>query len=53
MMPTACSGPITATSAAGQAKFMSPRRCLLDMTRYAPPYAFRSTTAIFGTVASL
>src|ERR1043166_2131260 len=26
--------------------------CLLDMTQYAPPYAFRVMTVTFGTVAS-
>ena len=31
------SGPITAISADGQARFTSPRRCLEDITSYAPP----------------
>ncbi len=37
MMLTAPSAPMTAISAVGQAKFMSPRMCLLLMTSYAPP----------------
>ena len=51
-MFTAPSGPITAISALGHAKFTSVRMCLLDMTQYAPPYAFRVITVSFGTVAS-
>jgi hypothetical protein len=49
MMLTAPSAPMTAISAVGQAKFMSPRMCLLLMTSYAPPYALRVMTVSFGT----
>ena len=52
MMLTAPSAPITAISAVGHAKFMSPRTCLELMTSYAPPYALRVMTETFGTVAS-
>ena len=51
-MFTAPSGPITAISAVGHARFRSPRMCLLFITQYAPPYALRVMTVIFGTVAS-
>ena len=51
-MFTAPSAPMTAISAPGQAMLTSPRTCLEDMTSYAPPYAFRVITVIFGTVAS-
>src|SRR5258708_23774191 len=51
-MSTAPSGPMTAISAVGQAKLASVRMCLLAMTQYAPPYALRVMTVIFGTVAS-
>ena len=51
-MLTAPSEPITAISAVGHAKFASVRMCLLAMTQYAPPYAFRVITVTFGTVAS-
>ena len=36
-MLTAPSGPITATSAVGQATLKSARMCFEDMTSYAPP----------------
>jgi hypothetical protein len=52
MMLTAPSAPITAISAVGHARLMSPRMCLLLMTSYAPPYALRVMTVSFGTVAS-
>ena len=52
MMLTAPSGPITATSAVGQAKLKSARMCFELITSYAPPYALRVITASFGTVAS-
>ena len=52
MMFTAPSGPITATSAVGQAKLKSARMCFELMTSYAPPYALRMITVSFGTVAS-
>ena len=32
--------------------YLRPRRCLEDMTSYAPPYALRVMTVILGTVAS-
>src|SRR5690349_715600 len=51
-MLTAPSGPITATSAVGQAKLKSAPTCLELMTSYAPPYALRVITASFGTDAS-
>ena len=51
-MFTAPSGPITAISAIGQAKFASVRMCFEAITQYAPPYALRVITVIFGTVAS-
>ena len=38
--------------AVGQARFTSPRMCLLLMTSYAPPYALRVMTVTLGTVAS-
>jgi len=43
---------MTAISAVGQAKFASVRICLDAITQYAPPYALRVMTVIFGTVAS-
>ena len=46
MISAAPFGPITAISAVGQAKLMSPRMCLEFMTSYAPPYAFRVMTVI-------
>ncbi len=49
---TAPSGPITAISAVGKARFTSVRRCFEPMTQYAPPYALRVMTVTFGTVAS-
>ncbi len=52
MTLTAPSAPMTAISAVGHAKFMSPRMCLLLMTSYAPPYALRVMTVTLGTVAS-
>ena len=51
-MFTAPSGPITATSAVGQATLTSARMCFELMTSYAPPYALRVITVSFGTVAS-
>ena len=51
-MFTAPSGPMTAISAVGQARFTSARMCLDDMTSYAPPYALRVITVSLGTVAS-
>ena len=51
-MLTAPSGPITATSAVGQATLKSARMCFELMTSYAPPYALRVITVSFGTVAS-
>ena len=52
-MLTAPSGPITAISAVGHANQTSARRCFEFMTTYAPPYALRVITVIFGTVASV
>ena len=51
-MSTAPSGPITAISAEGHAKLASVRICFEAITQYAPPYALRVITVIFGTVAS-
>ena len=53
MMFTAPSGPITATSAVGQAKLKSASMCLDAITSYAPPYALRVMIVILGTVASV
>ena len=51
-MFTAPSGPITAISAVGHARLISVRICFDPITQYAPPYALRVITVIFGTVAS-
>jgi len=51
-MLTTPRAPITVISAAGRAKFMSPRMCSLLMTSQAPPRAFRVITVNFGTVVS-
>ena len=51
-MFTAPSGPMTAISAVGNAKFTSARMCFDAITSYAPPYALRVMTVTFGTVAS-
>src|SRR5205085_326827 len=52
MISTAPLAPITAISAFGQAKLTSPRKCLELITSYAPPWALRVMTVIFGTVHS-
>ena len=46
------SAPMTAISAVGQATTRSAPRSLPHIARYAPPYALRRITVIFGTVAA-
>jgi len=51
-MFTAPSGPITAISAVGHARFHVTPDCFDDMTSYAPPYPCGVITVSLGTVAS-
>src|SRR5256712_7062356 len=51
IMLIAASGPITAISAEGQARFTSARICFLPRTSYAPPYAFLTLQVNLGTQA--
>ncbi len=52
MMFAAPAAPITAISAFGQANTKSAPIALEFSATYAPPYALRKITVIFGTVAS-